>query len=361
MPYQGERNEQGKRHGQGTMTRVDGTEYEGEWQEGKRHGRGTMTRADGDVYYEGQWQEGKRHNGRGTMRGEDGTAVEGVWEEGAFRPSGADELGEPDPPNGNAPAPAPPRDMAPEDASSPSGGGSEESNDGVRVGGKRSLLRERRELEAQQVKWARKEGAILAPSRTGEGYQLPTGQQLSCKPDAAFNGIRVLAPEFKASLNRLRKIAIPELGSPEERQASWGSLATALQALGYPFELVEATARFKSAGGPMLNLLKAPPAVFLVSLCVTAGGKQNKHCVMLSTVPQKHAAPPHAPFGKMIDNHGKMLPVYIQKKDLLGKKAARDAFLLFIGQNPAVHGTEFTVTPAAIYELKKKDTPTQGS
>ena len=34
MEYTGERNSDGKRHGQGTQTRADGTTYTGKWQDG---------------------------------------------------------------------------------------------------------------------------------------------------------------------------------------------------------------------------------------------------------------------------------------------------------------------------------------
>ena len=102
-------------------------------------------------------------------------------------------------------------------------------------------------------------------------------------------------------------------------------------------------------GGPLLNLLRAPPGVFLVSLLVIMDGVRNKHCVMLSTLKEKHA-----PFGKLIDNHGKMVPTYVEKKDLRGKETAKAAWKLFIVQNPAVHGHSFSVEPVDVYALVKK-------
>jgi len=46
-----------------------------------------------------------------------------------------------------------------------------------------------------------------------------------------------------------------------------------------------------------------------------------------------------------------MKPMYIEDKDRKGKKAAREAFKTFVGQNPATHGYTFTVTPGEIYEM----------
>jgi hypothetical protein len=48
-----------KRHGQGTMTYPDGS-YVGGWKEGERHGQGTFIYADGRSSYVGEWKEGKR-------------------------------------------------------------------------------------------------------------------------------------------------------------------------------------------------------------------------------------------------------------------------------------------------------------
>jgi hypothetical protein len=56
-----------------------------------------------------------------------------------------------------------PHNTSPEDISHTSGGGIEASNEGDCAGRKRSL-RELREFEKQQAKWARKDGAIVAAS-----------------------------------------------------------------------------------------------------------------------------------------------------------------------------------------------------
>ena len=96
----------------------------------------------------------------------------------------------------------------------------------------------------------------------------------------------------------------------------------------------------------MLNLLKAPRGVYLVSLLVIVEDSiRNKHCVMLST---------HAPFGKLIDNSGKMVPVYLEKKDTNGKEAAKKAWKKFVNQNPAARNRSFTMEPIDVYELVKQ-------
>ena len=50
--------EHNKRHGQGTITIVDGTKYVGEWKDDKRNGQGTFTYADGTIE-EGIWKDGE--------------------------------------------------------------------------------------------------------------------------------------------------------------------------------------------------------------------------------------------------------------------------------------------------------------
>ena len=53
------------------------------------------------------------------------------------------------------------------------------------------------------------------------------------------------------------------------------------------------------------------------------------------------------------DNHGKMRPVYIEKSDRRGKKAAHAAVCKLLRQHPSIGDEEFTVTTADIYELRK--------
>ena len=226
--------------------------------------------------------------------------------------------------------------------------GSGTGTNGVQVGAKRTS-REQEEWRAQmkqkreECKLHSSKGAIVALTRTEEGYRLPSGKQLSCLPDAGYNAVKTLAFE-EASLQKLRKLSIPELGNV--REASWASFSKALITLKYPFKLVEATSQFRVKGGLMLNLLTAPSGVYLVGLCVIVDGKQNKHCVMLSTIAEEHA-----PFGKLIDNHSAMKPVYLEEKDRHNKTSAKTAWKKFVGQNPAVHNASFTVDPADVYAL----------
>ena len=219
---------------------------------------------------------------------------------------------------------------------------------GVTVGAKRTEReqeerRVKKKLERVEKKLHYNPGAIIARGRTGEGYPLPSGKQSSCLPDAGYNALKTLCYE-EASLQKLRKLSMPELGN--NSAASWASFSKALITLEYPFKLVEVTSKFCFKGPPMLNLLNATAGVYLVSLCVTVDGKQNKHCVMLSTIAEEHA-----PFGKLIDNHSAMKPAYLEEKDLLRKGAAKKAWKKFVGQNPAVRNASFAVDTAEVYAL----------
>lgn len=78
--YEGERNERGQAHGQGTERFSNGGSYEGAFQYGKQHGFGVMNYASGGVY-EGQWRLGVQH-GRGTFRHAGGEVYEGEFARG---------------------------------------------------------------------------------------------------------------------------------------------------------------------------------------------------------------------------------------------------------------------------------------
>ena len=121
--------------------------------------------------------------------------------------------------------------------------------------------RKRRD-EVAELKRLRTAGAIVAPSRTNEGYPLATGDRRTCLVDAVVNGARKLG--VSVSLSRLRSLAIPELGN--EPQASWASVQHGLATLGAPLALVEASRRFYAGGPPMLALLGAPPGVYVVRI-----------------------------------------------------------------------------------------------
>ena len=76
-PYQGQVNQKGQAHGQGTMTYSDGSKYTGGWVDGKRHGRGHITFANG-IIYEGQFSNDSV-NGRGKSTTPEGKIYEGEW------------------------------------------------------------------------------------------------------------------------------------------------------------------------------------------------------------------------------------------------------------------------------------------
>lgn len=156
---------------------------------------------------------------------------------------------------------------------------------------------------------SRTAGAIVAPSRTGEGRGLPCGSQRTCLVDAAYNAALTLDPTSTISLAKLRTAAIPKLGNVLE--ASWGSVDGALAAQNAPFRLKESTATFhRTKGGLMLNILNAPAGVYVVTTLVTVCGKPNRHAICVSTLPEAHC-----PLGKMIDNASTMKPVYIEAEE----------------------------------------------
>jgi len=207
--------------------------------------------------------------------------------------------------------------------------------------------KEVKQLRDQNMRHATKTGAIFAPSRTSEGWSVPVGKQMSCLPDAAYNGMNEIGFS-DASLAKLRSASIPKLGN--DPMASWTSVNFALDKHGYPFHLKERTSDFNGKGGIMLNLLTSPPGhVFCVSLNVVVAGKINHHCVVFSTMKKRDS-----PFGKMIDNRAfPVVPMYLEKKDVrnVGKEAAKAVWKKFIGQNPATHGHDFYINPSQVFEL----------
>lgn len=54
--YEGETNENGDPHGEGTYKYLSGITYEGEWEDGEKHGRGKQTWHDGSVWHDGEWK-----------------------------------------------------------------------------------------------------------------------------------------------------------------------------------------------------------------------------------------------------------------------------------------------------------------
>jgi hypothetical protein len=77
--YEGEYKD-GKYHGKGKYTYVDGSVYEGEWEVDKKHGTGKFIFASGDVY-EGEYKDGKQH-GQGKYTYANANVYEGEYKDG---------------------------------------------------------------------------------------------------------------------------------------------------------------------------------------------------------------------------------------------------------------------------------------
>ena len=66
-----------KRNGNGKMTYIDNSVYEGNWVNDKREGKGKMTYADKSIY-DGDWKDDKR-TGKGKMSYADNSIYDGDW------------------------------------------------------------------------------------------------------------------------------------------------------------------------------------------------------------------------------------------------------------------------------------------
>ena len=75
----------GKQHGQGTYTWADGGKYVGDFKDGKRTGQGIKTWSSGEEYV-GEYKDGKR-SGKGIFIGGDGAIKEGIWKDGVYQSS----------------------------------------------------------------------------------------------------------------------------------------------------------------------------------------------------------------------------------------------------------------------------------
>jgi len=78
--YEGDRNEELERHGEGKATLPNGDTYEGSYEHGLRHGHGTYRffSAGNGARYIGEYHRGKR-NGQGKMCYPDGSIYDGQW------------------------------------------------------------------------------------------------------------------------------------------------------------------------------------------------------------------------------------------------------------------------------------------
>jgi hypothetical protein len=71
-----------ERTGKGVYNWPDGSFYEGDFLAGKRHGLGNYKSADGTIY-EGEWFDDLQH-GYGTLIKSDGTTIKGIWRKGTL-------------------------------------------------------------------------------------------------------------------------------------------------------------------------------------------------------------------------------------------------------------------------------------
>jgi hypothetical protein len=86
--YDGDTDESGKPHGQGTMRWQDGTVYSGDWEHDMMHGKGKMNFAEKGVVYKGDWKDDKPH-GQGTyIWTELGEVYKGSMEKGELHGEG---------------------------------------------------------------------------------------------------------------------------------------------------------------------------------------------------------------------------------------------------------------------------------
>ena len=71
-----------RRTGEGIYLWRDGSKYEGSFLNGKRHGIGTFTSSNGSIYV-GEWFDDLMH-GKGKLTRHDGTVLSGSWQNGKF-------------------------------------------------------------------------------------------------------------------------------------------------------------------------------------------------------------------------------------------------------------------------------------
>jgi len=73
---------QDERTGKGIYHWPDGSYYDGDFLVGKRHGKGTYHSADG-ITYQGEWFDDQQH-GQGTITHADGKTIKGIWRKGSL-------------------------------------------------------------------------------------------------------------------------------------------------------------------------------------------------------------------------------------------------------------------------------------
>ncbi len=75
------------------MLHASGAKDEGMWVEGRLHGLGTRTNVDGSVL-QGEWRENKLINGSGVLVMADGSSFNGTWVHGSWEGLGMHSTGE---------------------------------------------------------------------------------------------------------------------------------------------------------------------------------------------------------------------------------------------------------------------------
>ncbi|KAG2457373.1 radial spoke head 1 homolog [Polypterus senegalus] len=80
---------QNKKHGHGIFYYPDGSKYEGGWAEDHRHGHGVYTYPNGDIY-DGEWFNDQRHGQGEYTHSGTGSKYVGTWSEG--KQDGAGEI-----------------------------------------------------------------------------------------------------------------------------------------------------------------------------------------------------------------------------------------------------------------------------
>ena len=87
ITYEGERNQEGKYHGQGVITFKNGEKWDGEFKDGEPYnGYGVYVYHDGEKYV-GEWKNGKR-NGQGTFTFPDGSKYIGEFKDNEYNGQG---------------------------------------------------------------------------------------------------------------------------------------------------------------------------------------------------------------------------------------------------------------------------------
>jgi hypothetical protein len=210
--------------------------------------------------------------------------------------------------------------------------------------------KERKKMEKKERKMEKKTarnllktyGAILAPTRTGEGFKLIAGNLETCLADAVLHamlmhGVR----EDSIRKGRFRSLTVPQLGN--DPQASWSTCQQAILDLSIPFKLERVPTLLTVKGGPMLALIRETVGVFVVGLLVVVAGVENRHCVAYS-----------ASKGTFLDNASYTKPVRLEAGDGRGKDSAKAVFRFLIGQRMP-EGTQFSVNIVDIWELRNLD------